>query len=92
MYLINIEVNKDISPEQHDALFAQHVSWFQRYFDAGKFVLIGPYADRERAGVIIARTESREELDAILKEDVYFPNSAKYEIREFIPKMLGNWQ
>ena len=92
MYLINITVNDDISPEQHEALFSRHVSWFQQYFDAGKFVLIGPYSDRERAGVIIAQTESREELEAILSEDAYYPNLAEYEIREFIPKMVGSWQ
>lgn len=92
MYLINITVNEDISPEQHEALFMRHVSWFKQYFDAGKFVLIGPYLDRDRAGVIIAQIENREELEAILREDAYYPNLAEYEIREFIPKMVGRWQ
>ncbi len=92
MYLINITVNSDITAEQHEALFTHHVSWFQQYFNAGKFVLIGPYSDREKARVIIAQTESREELEAILKEDAYYPNLAEYEIREFIPKMVGSWQ
>ena len=92
MYLINITVNDDISPEQHEALFTRHVSWFQRYFNAGKFVLIGPYSDRERAGVIIAQTASRDELETILREDVYYPGFAQYDIREFIPKMVGSWQ
>lgn len=92
MYLINITVNSDITTEQHEALFTRHVSWFQHYFNAGKFVLIGPYSDREKAGVIIAQTETREELEAILKEDAYYPNLAEYEIREFIPKMVGSWQ
>ncbi|MGB9095793.1 YciI family protein [Erwinia sp.] len=88
MYLINITVNGDIPAQQHEALFKQHASWFEKYFNAGKFVLVGPYTDRERAGVIIADTESREELDAILSEDAYYPTLAEYEIREFIPKML----
>lgn len=92
MYLINITVNSDITTEQHEALFTRHVSWFQQYFNAGKFVLIGPYSDREKAGVIIAQTESREELEAILKEDAYYPGLAEYEIREFITKMVGSWQ
>ncbi|ABP60554.1 YciI family protein [Enterobacter sp. 638] len=92
MYLINIAVNEDISPDQHEALFMHHVSWFQQYFDAGKFVLIGPYSDRERAGVIIAQAVNREELETILREDAYYPNLAKYEIREFTPKMVGSWQ
>jgi uncharacterized protein YciI len=91
LYLINIAVNDDISPDQHEALIMRHVSWFQQYFEAGKFVLIGPYSDRERAGVIIAQTVSREELETILSEDAYYPNLADYEIREFIPKMVGSW-
>ena len=91
MYLINITVNGDITTEQHEALFTSHVSWFQQYFEAGKFVLIGPYSDRERAGVIIAQTVSREELETILSEDAYYPNLADYEIREFTPKMVGSW-
>jgi len=37
--------------------------------------------------VIIAQTE---ELEAILKEDAYYPDRAEYEIREFIPKMVGS--
>lgn len=91
MYLINITVNDDITAEEHEALFTCHVSWFQQYFNTGNFVLIGPYSDREKAGVIIAQTDSREELEAMLKEDAYYPNLAKYEIREFIPKMVGSW-
>jgi len=92
MYLINITVNDDISPEQHEALFTRHVSWFQQYFNAGKFVLIGPYSDRERAGIIIAQTASRDELETILSKDAYYPDLAEYEIREFSPKMVGSWQ
>ena len=92
MYLINITVNDDITAEQHEALFTSHVSWFQQYFNTGNFVLIGPYLDREKAGVIIAQTDSREELEAILKEDAYYPNLAEYEIREFTPKMVGSRQ
>ncbi|CAM3783318.1 YciI family protein [Rahnella bruchi] len=92
MYLINITVNDDITAVEHEALFTRHASWFQRYFNAGIFVLIGPYSDRERAGVIIAQSASREELENILSEDPYYPGLAQYEIREFIPKRVGSWQ
>lgn len=92
MYLINITVNDDIAAEQHEALFTHHVNWFQKYFDAGKFILIGPYSDAKRSGVIIARTENRETLESILREDAYYPDLAEYEIREFTPKMVGSWQ
>lgn len=92
MYLINITVNDDITAEQHEALFTHHINWFQKYFDAGKFILIGPYNDAKRSGVIIAQAENREALEAILREDAYYPDLAEYEIREFTPKMVGSWQ
>jgi uncharacterized protein YciI len=90
MYIINITVNADISAEQHESLFPKHVSWFKQYFDEGKFVVVGPYSDRERAGIIIASTENRRELEAILSDDSYYPDLANYEIREFFPKMIAS--
>ncbi|AGH37418.1 YCII-related protein [Bibersteinia trehalosi USDA-ARS-USMARC-188] len=45
--------------------------------------MLGPYLDQAHAGVIIAQAESREALDKILAEDIYFPNLADYEVREF---------
>ncbi|WP_224553784.1 YciI family protein [Pectobacterium versatile] len=89
MYIINITVNTDVSSEQHGTLFPKHVEWFKKYFDAGKFLVIGPYADREHSGVIIAQTKNRNELETILHEDSYYPNQAEYEIREFTPKMIA---
>ena len=89
MYIIDITVNADITAEQHETLFPQHAAWFKKYFDAGKFLVIGPCTNRERAGVIIAQTDSREELQAILGEDSYYPNLAQYVITEFTPKMVA---
>jgi uncharacterized protein YciI len=89
MYIINITVNPDITDELHNTLFPNHVSWFTKYFDAGKFIVIGPYLDRDNAGVIIAHIENRTELESILQGDSYYPNLAQYEIREFMPKMIA---
>ena len=89
MYIINISVNPDITPNLQEQLFPRHAAWFHKYYDLGKFLLIGPYSDREHAGVIIAETETREELESILQEDSYYPNSAHYEIREFVPKLIA---
>ena len=84
MYIINIALKQsNIPAEQADAMFAEHRAWFANYFQAGKFLILGPYLDQEHAGVIIARTENRAELDAILAEDVYYPELADYEVREF---------
>lgn len=89
MYIISITVNADITAELQDTLFPRHVTWFKKHFDAGKFLVIGPFADQERAGVIIAQTQSRDELEALLREDAYFPDHARYDIREFVPKMIA---
>lgn len=64
--------------------------WFKKYFQAGKFLMLGPYIDTEaHEGVIFAETESPEELQKILEEDCYYPNFADYHIREFAPKMIA---
>lgn len=54
-----------------------------------QFFVTRPYLDKERAGVIIAQTESREQLESILAEDVYYPNLADYQIREFKAAMVA---
>lgn len=90
MYIINIVVNENIDTEQHEQLFAVHTEWFKKYFQAGKFLMLGPYTDTDaHAGVIFAVTDSREELQSILEEDCYFPGLASYEIREFAPKLIS---
>lgn len=97
MYLIDITIKTDAIPaEQREALLAGHRAWFGKYFEQGHFLLIGPYLDRHAAGVIIAQTDSRAELDAILAEDVYWADKlAVYQVIEFqanlIAKSLPEW-
>lgn len=89
MFIISITVSDAVSPEQHESLFIRHTQWFKHYFSTGNFVVVGPYSDRERSGVIIANTRDREALMAILSEDSYYPHLATYDIREFAPKMIA---
>lgn len=97
MYLIDITLKTDIIPAgQSEALLAGHRAWFAKYFEQGYFLLIGPYLDRSGAGVIIARADSRAQLDAMLAEDVYWADKlADYQVREFqanlIAKQLHEW-
>ena len=52
--------------------------------------MLGPYIDTDaHSGVIFAKTESREAFQKIFEEDCYYPDFAKYEIREFAPKMIA---
>lgn len=84
MYIINIVLKMDKIPaEQAESMLNAHRAWFAQYFEQGNFLMLGPYLDQDHAGVIIAQTENREALDTILAEDVYFPDLADYEVREF---------
>ena len=90
MYLIDISLkNESLSEEEQAKQLDVHRAWFAKYFQQGNFLLLGPYLDKERAGVIIAQTESREQLESILAEDVYYPNLADYQIREFKAAMVA---
>ena len=90
MYLIDISSkNESLSEEEQAKQLDAHRAWFAKYFQQGNFLLLGPYLDKERAGVIIAQTESREQLESILAEDVYYPNLADYQIREFKAAMVA---
>ena len=62
----------------------------QKTFRSRQIPELGPYTDTDaHAGVIFAHTDSREELQSILEEDCHYPNFAKYEIREFAPKLIS---
>ncbi len=84
MYFINIQISPETANSSDaETLLDAHRQWFSKYAEKGNFLLLGPYKDIPFAGVIIAQVESREALDAMLKEDVYYPNKASYEIHEF---------
>lgn len=91
MYIISITLKENHSDEtQATKMFEQHKAWFQKHFQLGNFLIMGPYLDASHAGVIIARTKSRDVLDAIISEDVYYhPGFADYQIREFSPVLIS---
>lgn len=90
MYIINITVKDSVSETQQNELFPIHTEWFKKYFQAGKFLMLGPYTDTDKhQGVIFAVTDSREELQKILEEDCYYPALADYEVRKFAPKLIA---
>ena len=84
MYFIDIKISDETSNSAEAAqLLAGHRQWFAKYVEEGNFLLLGPYKDIAHAGLIIAQAKSREVLDAILREDVYYPDKARYEVHEF---------
>lgn len=85
MYIINETLNpKKIPADKAEKLFQQHVAWFTRHFELGDFLLVGPYADINMAGIMISAAETREAMEEILKEDVYYADGmADYEVHSF---------
>ena len=82
-------INQTLKPEKIPAgkgeeLFQKHIEWFTRHFEQGNFLLVGPYTDKEMAGVMICAAKTREAVEEILKEDVYYADGiADYEVRSF---------
>ncbi len=90
MYLIDIAIkSSDLSETEQVQQLEAHRAWFAKYFQQGNFLLLGPYLDKDRAGVIIAQAESREQLEQILTDDIYYPDLADYQIREFKAAMVA---
>ena len=85
MFIINQTLKADKIPEgKGEELFQKHIAWFTRHFEQGDFLLVGPYTDKEMAGVMITAAETREAVEEILKEDVYYNGGiADYEVRSF---------
>lgn len=82
-------INQTLKPEKIPAgkgeeLFKSHVEWFTRHFEQGDFLLVGPYTDKEMAGIMITAAETREAVEDILRDDVYYADGiADYEVRAF---------
>ena len=94
MFIINQTLKAEKIPAgKGEELFQKHVAWFTRHFEQGDFLLVGPYTDKEMAGIMISAIESRETLETILKEDVYYEGGlATYEVRTFkAGKIAGNF-
>ncbi|WP_150539797.1 YciI family protein [Actinobacillus vicugnae] len=90
MYLIDIVIDQNkVAGEQAETMLNAHRQWFAKYFQSGNFLMLGPYLDQAAAGVIIAQCTDRAELDRILAEDVYYPDLARYIVREFKATMVA---
>ena len=85
MFIINQTLNPEKIPAgKGEELFKQHIEWFTRHFEQGDFLLVGPYTDKEMAGIMITAAENREAVEKILQDDVYYADGiAEYEVRVF---------
>ena len=91
MYIIDIFIRKEkLSDKEMEALLEKHRAWFEKYFEQGNFLLVGPYLNRGASGVIIAQAQNRSVLDKILSEDAYYAEDlAEYAVHEFKAGMIA---
>ena len=76
--------------EKIDAFRAVHLEFLQKYYDEGLFIISGPQVPRS-GGIILAKCDSKNILQAILARDPFAINSlATYEIIEFVPTKWNN--
>lgn len=91
MFLIDIVIKTEVVPkEQADLLLDKHRAWFKEQFERGHFLVVGPYRDQTAAGLVLAQADSREELEALLAKDSYYPDKAVYTVREFQANLIAD--
>ena len=85
MFIICLSYIKDLS--EVDKHIDNHISYLQKYYSLGKFIISGRKSPRT-GGVIIADCQNKDEATMIAEEDPFFKNKiANFEIIEFTPTM-----
>lgn len=78
-----IELIYKVELAEIDANMRPHMAYLKKHYAAGRFLVSGRKVPRE-GGVILALGDSREQLEAIVKEDPFVARGlADYRIIEF---------
>jgi uncharacterized protein YciI len=81
MFVIELIYKADLA--QIDAHMKAHVAFLKKYYAAGNFLVSGRKIPRE-GGIILAVGESRERVEAIIREDPFVSRDlVDYRIIEF---------
>jgi uncharacterized protein YciI len=81
MFVIELIYKVELS--EIDANMRPHMAYLKKHYAAGRFLLSGRKVPRE-GGIILALGESREQLEAIVREDPFVTRGlADYRIIEF---------
>jgi uncharacterized protein YciI len=87
MFIILVHYIKPITAVEK--YFAEHHEFLDRHYAAGRFVTSGPQVPRT-GGVILARANSRSQLDEVLSEDPFYREKvAQYQVIEFSPNKFA---
>jgi uncharacterized protein YciI len=94
MFVIELVYKADL--REIDAHMSAHVRFLKKYYAAGNFLVSGRKIPRD-GGIILAVGKSRQEIEAIVKEDPFYARGlAEFRVIEFrasqraddIPKRL----
>ena len=81
MFVLLLRYTKPL--EEVDALMRAHVAWLSRHYAAGRFVVSGRQIPRT-GGVIVARGDDREEIEAVAATDPFVTGGvATVEVVQF---------
>jgi len=81
MFVIELSYKVDLA--KIDAQMKAHVAFLKKYYDSGHFLVSGRKIPRD-GGIILALAESREKVEAIMKEDPFFSRGlADFRIVQF---------
>jgi uncharacterized protein YciI len=81
MFVIELIYKADLS--QIDANMRPHMAYLRKHYAAGRFLASGRKVPRE-GGIILALGESREQIEAIVKDDPFVAKGlADYRLIEF---------
>lgn len=87
MFIVSLTYTCEL--DQIDAHLTAHIEYLKKQYALGHFIASGRKVPRT-GGVILARFDSRNELEATLQQDPFYKeNLASYDIQEFIPTMVG---
>lgn len=87
MYIVSLTYKASL--EAIDKELNNHIDYLKKQYAAGNFLASGRKIPRN-GGVILAKAQSREELNEILKQDPFNQNNlADYEVIEFVPSMTS---
>lgn len=76
MYIVSLSYTRPL--EEVEAVLDAHITWLDKYFEAGVFLAAGRKAPRT-GGVILVKDIDRARLETILQEDA-FQAVASYEV------------
>jgi uncharacterized protein YciI len=81
MFVVELKYTAEL--KKIDARMAAHVKFLKKYYASGHFLVSGRKIPRD-GGIIIAVGESREAIEAILREDpFYIHHLAEFRVIEF---------